>query len=72
MNGRPLARFACDCAACVARAEDEWDRFVQAHDDVADDLRRVWLNPEGVTPVRRLQDYLAATRASGDVEWDGA
>lgn len=68
-GGRPLPRFACDCASCEARREAEWDRFVAGHGDVADHLRDVFLNPEGVTPVARLQEYLAQTRRTGEVEF---
>lgn len=69
-GGRPIERFACDCAACAARSEAVWERFVSGHEDVANHLRDTWLNPEAVTPVSRLQEYLAATRATGDVDWD--
>lgn len=73
MNGRPIARFACDCHDCRVRLEAEWERFVEGHQDVADRLRDVFLNPEGITPVRRLQEYLAATREAGETTFeDGA
>lgn len=75
MSGRPLPRFQCECAACAARADDEWARFVDGHQEAADAMRVVFLNPDRVPvpPVRRLQEYLAHTRATGAVEFeDGA
>lgn len=70
MSGRPIARYACDCAACAARAQDEWDRFVDGHEEVANHLRDVFLNPDGVKPVERIREYLAHTRETGAVVFD--
>jgi hypothetical protein len=66
-----IPRYACDCDACRRRDEDTWDRFVSGHQEVADHLRDVFLNPESVTPVQRLQQYLVTARESGATRWEG-
>lgn len=76
MSGRPLPRFSCECAACTARAEDEWDRFVAGHQDAADEMRSAFLHPNGtVTVGERVREYLAVSRQAGETtftETDGA
>lgn len=69
MSGRPLARFACDCAACQARVEADWQRFLDGHREEADHLRRVWLGVDE-TPANRVVSYLAASRQAGAVHWE--